>query len=78
MRTCFMQPNPWKRANCMCSANQMCLRICPNAEHLSHRPLCTAQEACDLMVQCMSLDPEQRPTATEVMQRLAALQNHQA
>ncbi|PRW33966.1 serine threonine- kinase receptor R831 [Chlorella sorokiniana] len=35
------------------------------------------QEASDLMVQCMSLDPEQRPTAQQVMQRLAALQNHQ-
>ena len=37
---------------------------------------CTPQEASDLMVQCMSLDPELRPSATEVMQRLAALQNH--
>lgn len=29
------------------------------------------------MVACMSLDPQQRPTAKQVMQRLAELQNHE-
>lgn len=41
----------------------------------AHPHSCALQEASDLMVQCMSLDPEQRPTAQQVMQRLAEMQN---
>ncbi len=55
-----------------CSSPQLFAVLHPHFQPF-HAPL---QEACDLMVQCMSLDPELRPSATEVMQRLAALQNH--
>lgn len=36
-------------------------------------PLCAAQEAMELMQQCGSLHPAARPTAQQVLQRLAAL-----
>ncbi|KAL4445436.1 hypothetical protein ABPG77_011261 [Micractinium sp. CCAP 211/92] len=35
------------------------------------------QEAVDLMLQCMSLEPAERPTALQAMQRLAAMQQLQ-
>ncbi len=35
------------------------------------------QEAVDLMLQCMSFEPAERPTALQAMQRLAAMQQQQ-
>lgn len=50
-----------------------------SALHAPWHELCSSllglpQAAIDLMLQCLSLEPAERPTAQEVLERLTALQ----
>lgn len=48
---------------------------CTPTRSPTHSPTrsCAAQEAAELMEQCTRLDPEERPSAQEVMKRLHAM-----